>query len=363
MKTGITLQELSKQVTSENKRKQDYVVPTKCMQLDHVDGNIRLTFDGLNHPPMSMTDVSHTQACVQTKIPKKYYDLMREAAPDLLVRNVNHWWKQDSSKRLVRTMNSTKKDGIPTARAILSDHYRRIDNYDLMGTILPILTNGSETSFTNVESCDISDTKLYLKVSHPGINAEIKKGDIVRAGICITNSEVGWCSFKVEPLIYRLVCSNGLIVPDATMKKYHIGSRLTSDEDLMKVFSNETIQTAEKVFFMKVRDVVKAAFNEVEFMEHVNVIKAAMESKPIQQPVAAIEVLTHAGTVSEPEGEGILNFLAQGGDLSQWGLVNAVTRYSQEVESYERATTLEHVGGELLYMPENKWLDIAVAAN
>ena len=36
------------------------------------------------------------------------------------------------------------------------------------------------------------------------------------------------------------------------------------------------------------------------------------------------------------------------GDCSQYGLINAVTRASQDIEDYGRATELERLGGELL---------------
>lgn len=35
-------------------------------------------------------------------------------------------------------------------------------------------------------------------------------------------------------------------------------------------------------------------------------------------------------------------------DFSQFGLVNAVTRSSQDVEDYNRATELERIGGTIL---------------
>ena len=37
-----------------------------------------------------------------------------------------------------------------------------------------------------------------------------------------------------------------------------------------------------------------------------------------------------------------------GNDLSHYGLVNAVTRASQDIEDYNRATELERIGGVLL---------------
>ena len=40
-------------------------------------------------------------------------------------------------------------------------------------------------------------------------------GDIVQAGVVISNSETGLGAVCIQPLIYRLVCSNGMVVNDA----------------------------------------------------------------------------------------------------------------------------------------------------
>ena len=42
-------------------------------------------------------------------------------------------------------------------------------------------------------------------------------------------------------------------------------------------------------------------------------------------------------------------------DLTQYGLANAVTRYSMDVDSYDRATDLEGIGYNIMAMPQNQW--------
>ena len=38
-----------------------------------------------------------------------------------------------------------------------------------------------------------------------------------------------------------------------------------------------------------------------------------------------------------------------------YGLSNAVTRFSQDVDSYDRATALEGIGYNILSMPRQQW--------
>lgn len=70
----------------------------------------------------------------------------------------------------------------------------------------------------SIASCDITETHLYLKVINKSMKAEITEGDIVQAGFVVSNSEIGLGALKVEPLVYRLVCKNGMISKDYAHK-------------------------------------------------------------------------------------------------------------------------------------------------
>jgi len=70
---------------------------------------------------------------------------------------------------------------------VLSDRYRRLDNYELAENVLPILQRLEGARF---ESVELTETKMYLKVVTPRVEYEIAPGDVVQAGIVITNSEV-----------------------------------------------------------------------------------------------------------------------------------------------------------------------------
>ena len=54
--------------------------------------------------------------------------------------------------------------------------------------------------------------------------------------------------------------------------------------------------------------------------------------------------------ITEAESVGILRHLHTDGDYTLYGLANAVTRYSQDVESYDRASKLEEIGYTVMTM-------------
>ena len=139
-------------------------------------------------------------------------------------------------------------------RAFLSDCYRRIDNLELLEAVLPII---KEMKGAEIISSEVTPTNMYIKVINKKLKAQVGLNDIVQAGLVISNSEVGLGSLKVEPLIYRLICKNGLIVKDHAQKRYHVGRQIENDDSAYEIFSDETLEADDKAFFMKVQDTVR----------------------------------------------------------------------------------------------------------
>ena len=50
------------------------------------------------------------------------------------------------------------------------------------------------------------------------------------------------------------------------------------------------------------------------------------------------------------------------GDVYKRQLYNAVTRQSQDVEDYDRATELERIGAQVIELPKSEWRELAMAA-
>ena len=83
----------------------------------------------------------------------------------------------------------------------------------------------------------------------------------MQAGVVISNSEVGLGSVNIQPLIYRLVCSNGMVVNDAATKRNHIG-QATDAEENFQLYSEKTLAADDHAFLLKVQDTVRAAAEE-----------------------------------------------------------------------------------------------------
>ena len=69
-----------------------------------------------------------------------------------------------------------------------------------------------------------------------------------------------------------------------------------------------------------------------------------------KQLPAIVKLASSSFGITEDESNGVLEHLITGGDFSLYGLANAVTRFSQDVESYDRATKLEEIGYSVMTM-------------
>lgn len=345
MKTGRSIQDTYREIMRQTNAKADYLVNTSRIVMETCDREpmLRVTDnEGVDLvEPMDIRPTAHVQIGNYLSIPKKYYDRMQTEEPELLAHNVNTWFRKQPEQRMIRTMDGH-------ARAFLSNRYRRIDNLDIARVTIPII---ADIPGARYESCEITDDYLYLKVVNPRLQSEVVPGDIVQAGIVISNSETGQGAVCIQPLIYRLVCSNGMTVNTARTRRNHVGRVSSSDEDF-SIYSQETLKADDEAFMMKIRDTVRAVVDEARFSRVVDQMREAQGVKLDTRRIPDLVKMTGSNVgFTEAEGDGILQYLIEGGDLTLYGLANAVTRYSQDVESYDRASQLEGIGYNVLTMP------------
>ena len=353
MKQGRALPEVLKELQHQNQMKQDFIGPAQAFTLEP-DGR---TFS-IRHQNIGMqevfgtTDLFHRQIGSTLGIPAKYYDLMRSQKPELLADNVNAWFGDRDQSYMIRSMDYGAGR---VARALLSDRYRRIDNLEVATAVLPLFAGKEEME---VVSTEVSPNRLYLKIVNHRLEMEVVPGDYVQAGVVISNSEVGLGAVSVQPLVYRLVCTNGMVVNDFGERRAHVGRAVKALEDSFQLYSDETMEAEDKAFMLKLRDTTLAALEAARFAQIVGRLQESTQVKITGRVQDVIELTGKAYDLNQPEQDSILNYLIAGGDLSLYGLSNAITRASQDVESYDRATALEGIGWQVATMPGTQWKEI-----
>ena len=347
MKQGRELPDLAAELKRQLETKRDYVLDTRTITM-HNDGEHIVGLP--EQEKYGITEHFHDQVSDKLAIPRKYYDRMRVSWPALLATNVNTILHEEPRKRMVRTLDGQ-------VRALLSDRYRPIDHADIAEVALPLIQEGG----CEIVSCQLTSTHMYLKwVSHQ-VTGAVREGEIVEAGGMIANSEVGDGSFRVMPIVRILACLNGLIVDRAGLRKFHVGKQTEIEDGAIDLYSKETIQADNKALFLKVRDLVKAVLNQEGFEHILGTFRESTQREITASLPAVIKEVTGLHNLTGRQGDGILEHLSRGGDMTQWGLSQAVTRASQDEADYEMATELERVGGRIVALETSAWEDLMMA--
>lgn len=206
MKQGKTLQALGEELQRQRMARKDFLADTRTLQM-MTSGEVSLLYMtiGREQKVFNIGELAHQQIASRLQISYRYYQKMQREFPKLLDENVNGWFNQQPERRMIRTLDGK-------VRAFLSDRYRRLDNLELCAAVLPVI---QEMKGADIASCDVTETHMYLKVVHKKMKAEVAVGDVVQAGFVISNSEIGLDSLRVEPVVFCLVCKNGIMSSSA----------------------------------------------------------------------------------------------------------------------------------------------------
>lgn len=346
---SLSLTELAAKIEGNKALKRDWIVetPSLAMEIDE-DEKPALVVPGANGARIGILETAHDQIGARLGIPAKYYDRMRAEDPELLAINVNTWFQADPQKRMIRSLGGD-------ARAFLSNRYNRIENEEIAEVALPVLAGIPDVK---IVASEVTDRRMYIQAVAPRIQGEVKKGDIVQAGVMISNSEIGMGTVTVAAIFWRLWCNNGAVSLEKH-RSYHVGRQIADSEELWR---DDTRAADDRVVLLKVRDMVAAAVDETVFTKRLVKMQGLTLDTVTGDPAKAVELLGQKVGASEDERGGILRALIEGGDLSAWGMLNAVTAQAHTAKSFDRAIEFETAGGALLDLPKGDWTRILEAA-
>ncbi len=358
-KFGRSLTDLAAEIERRAEAKRDYIAPVSKMSVEVVSDKPVIALAAADSiETFGIGDIAHGQLAEYAGIPLPYYRRLQEKDPQLLAVNVNRWLRDlGQQKRMLRTLDGD-------ARALLSNSYRPLDNDQLAEAVLPVLL---EDKNLLILSCEITERRLYIKAVDRSIEKDVPTGkhmgdgghtifDTCSPAITISNSEVGYGTLSIETGVYTRACTN-LAMFGASMRKYHAGKKMELSEEVMHLLTDDTRRATDKAVWMQVRDLTRAAFDEAKFEALTKRLGQASQDRIEADGI--VEVVERVGkrlNLLEGERKGILARLIEGGDLSRYGLHGAITNFSQsDAITYDRATELERLGGEVIELPTLDW--------
>ena len=283
--------------------------------------NGQLTFSSPEKGCAALTPTNWAtgQLCARLGIPAPYF---RKCPAELQDVQANHWLSNskevDGEKWLVRAKDEQ-------LRAVLSSRYSPLDNDELLRALSPMMD-----ACLRVDWVDLSDEGLHLRIVDPQKTQDVLPGDGLSVGIHIANSEVGGRSLSVDALVYRLVCTNGLI-------------RLVKGKSLLR---QRHIHIARPRLVAALEEAVEQAWNEASgFLEQMR----QTTQMPVPDVEGTIERIGERWHLSQSVQEGILGDLRREPVRVQetvYGVVNALTSAAQRLPA-EGRYDLEVLAGHL----------------
>lgn len=366
----IDLPTLVEKLKANESRKQDFVVPAKSVSFEDgklvihgivgTDLNLNQLLGGLGIARSNAERISatfdplphfHAQTSDKLSIPKQYYDRMLRGNVKLLDANVNAWLPEAKENYLIRTfIDKDNQNGI--ARALLSDRFNIIDNYDIMLACLAAIKDAGMKDQVVCKDADITDTKLFMRFVNPHVEVqapELLKSYNIRtgkgydgrptiiSGFVVSNSEVGGGAYNISPRAVIGMCDNGMIRRDDAYNKVHLGAQLESSKSV--VWSEETRRRNMALIMSQCQDAIRV-FLSPNYLEKWIAELTAAGTQELQFPQHVIANTAKLLSLTQEEEDGILSSFMKGGQTTGFGVAQAITHFAQEVTP-ERQFDLE----------------------
>ena len=282
------------------------------------DLRFRYTTDYGEKKEADITQFAFSQLCARMGVPAKYIKKCFTAGKeDLALQNFRAWANESDSNLLVRA-----NDGV--VRAVLSDSYKPFDSYQVLRA-LKYTVDFKRWQPTQVF---LSEDRLVVRfVDFTPL--PINDGSPLYMGFTVSSSDVGRGSLNVKMMIYRSVCTNGLLISSmggTLYRQSHVGEAMT--ESKMQVFNRmfSNMDTTAKAIIANIDQCRNRQLKDYEMTMLME--KAKREMKLSEKSVEKLQELV--SFTYEP---------------TRWGLINGVTELAQDF-TLETRMEMERWAGE-----------------
>lgn len=277
-----------------------------------------------------MSKHAMNQLCTKIGVPVRYMEkCISEGHIGLAATNINAWVDQYGRNLFIREYGDR-------IRAVLSDRYMVLDTPVILDSLVSLI----DPDEFSVKGYFISEERFHARIV---LNEMLKiSGEDLFAGIQVDSSDVGRSMINIQFLVYKQVCTNGLIVAHADFelfKKRHLGaSQVNFEEEFQEAFNRlpELIDTVPQM--------VKTAN---QFDNAYDMSELVIEDTE-RKPTRVERILRDRHRFSNKEVNTVLEVMKRGDyPVSRWGFVNSITDAAKQF-TLERRLEMEKVAGQIL---------------
>ena len=372
-----TLTDLYNQTKAYKEQAAQTTMPIGSLQIAPAGQNLHII--GKTGTSANMTHWAFGQLAVKVGAPASY---LRTLPTELAATNLNHGIQKLADKDAVAKL-LFHRNGSLTLRAITSDEYARIWNYEVAERLLSLEAQGWEpatpdkrfdggnpkecqmcygkgkatriwgnspsTSMTGLESClyckgtgrafpalYASDHDMFAFVRNNSIVVrEPGNPDGLQRGVIVSNSEVGAAALKMTRFLYREMCGNHIIwgaskVIELSVR--HIGEARNRwgfiQREVTKYSQESALQTEQQIASAQ-RTVIAASKDDV--LDKLFGLKSVGLSRKVLEA-----------------GYDAVNRDQDGSPNTVWGMVQGLTRHSQKTTYADDRQALDRAAGRIM---------------
>lgn len=172
-----------------------------------------LKVNGNEYP---MRDISMRQLLKTLGMPQKFY--MEKAPTDMTIRDINRMRDEFTKDSEMIVYFQENNDGQKEVRGIAEPNFREMPYPKLLKS-LPVKEKFKHASY--------SDWGIRITTTDPVNIIKVQKNDIIEVGSDLVYSDTGCTSLVGSPFFNRLVCTNGMVVREASNLVQSFRTRFT----------------------------------------------------------------------------------------------------------------------------------------
>ena len=251
MGLNMTMKEFSKTIENDARSKRDYWTSLDKMKMDYsgnlVNGNFRLKLnDTAINQLANKTNAKGLALYAKTLRDRGQYARLSS----LFNYHIKDELKYRESLDKKSDMLIRSKDGI--CRAVLTNKYEIIDNE----SIKDILEKKLENRDVSITNCKIDEDYMNVRIKFNDLEYNDGKSPLYPC-IHVKNSEVGLSSLFITAVLYRQICSNGMVTQlkeGKTISKRHFSNQFV--DELIDESIIDCIDSVEHVIkpFLKTKE-------------------------------------------------------------------------------------------------------------